>query len=322
MPELSFLDLYETNGELHQKFGTLSVEDLLAQRDMHQGIRAFTRALPGNRLSDGPLSQIATLQSALLRAVNSLAHGFMRDSPLEHYHRYFALDLDRYALRPMAGQGLRDNVDVWLRNLPSHEALVEVKDLDQAAIESTLRELRENIERLQRSYSEAISKMADSNAQLEGASKEITSTMEKPSQTAAKRRADMASRWLTAAQVSEQLGSSAENGSQAATQRRKVGAILGVWVPSERAYRYPNWQFKLDGQPVWQMAEILRLLRENGGMAKTERRTSGWSETEWFLTPHVLLDDRPPAEMLIAEPDRVLKAARTQFEEDNDAGGF
>jgi len=42
---------------------------------------------------------------------------------------------------------------------------------------------------------------------------------------------------------------------------------------------------------------------------------SGWGETEWFLSCHTLLDGRQPAEVLRADPARVLAVAREEFSE-------
>lgn len=142
-----------------------------------------------------------------------------------------------------------------------------------------------------------------------------------PAQAAAWRRQDLARQWLTARQVSSMMGSRAHNASQFATQRRLAGQVLGAWVPSERAYRYPPWQFQESGQPVEHLEKILRLLRKQGRMATRNKRTSGWTEIEWFHTPHALLEGDSPAHVLAADPGRVLAAAEGQFVEDSDAGG-
>lgn len=45
------------------------------------------------------------------------------------------------------------------------------------------------------------------------------------------------------------------------------------------------------------------------------RRTTGWGKVECFLSPHTLLDDAPPAELLIAAPLRVLHTAHLELQE-------
>ena len=70
------------------------------------------------------------------------------------------------------------------------------------------------------------------------------------------------------------------------------------------------------------VAEILRLLRGEGGMAGEDGWSSGWEEVEWFLVPHVLLDGRSPAELLIENTELVPEVATRQFVADSNGGGF
>ncbi|PII15855.1 hypothetical protein CR920_08625 [Stenotrophomonas indicatrix] len=71
------------------------------------------------------------------------------------------------------------------------------------------------------------------------------------------------------------------------------------------------------------MAEILRILREFGPFQQEPaglRRTTGWGEAEWFLSPHALLEGVPPAAVLSATPARVLRAALIEFQADTSMG--
>lgn len=47
---------------------------------------------------------------------------------------------------------------------------------------------------------------------------------------------------------------------------------------------------------------------------------SGWSEVEWLMTPHALLEAQRPVELLSFDPAKVLSAAEVEFIEDRDAG--
>lgn len=321
MPQLSYLDLYEHDGQLHQQSGTLSVDALRSEHareasDRHalmRRIRAFARTSPGDRRGDS-LTQLATLQSALLRAVSSL----LADSIYPKASRPVALtwNMQRRSLKVLAGHDLSENLEVWLRNSPQDETLIEVGDLDQRALEAAAHEMSIYVRQILSSFDElsvetTLTRVSSNRAP------EAT-----PAELAAVRRAELAREWLVASQVSAMLGSEAGNGSQLATQRRLAGQLLGAWVPSERAYRYPPWQFGPDGQPVEPLAEILGILREQGRMAADNRRTSGWKEIEWFLSPHTLLDGEKPADLLTTDPDKVLKIAVEQFVEEDDAGGF
>lgn len=63
-----------------------------------------------------------------------------------------------------------------------------------------------------------------------------------------------------------------------------------------------------------ELQPILSTLRD-GGVTGRGRRASGWHEVEWFLTPHVLLDDRTPADCMPTAPERVLAVVRQEFVE-------
>lgn len=134
---------------------------------------------------------------------------------------------------------------------------------------------------------------------------------------AAAQREALAAAWLSAAQVGASLGAQSGDGAHQASQLRREGGVLGVYVAyPEPCYRYPTWQFQADGQPVDGLDELLKVLREFGPFQREPdglRRTTGWGEAEWFLSPHVLLDGATPATMLSIDPPRVLRAARIEF---------
>lgn len=139
-------------------------------------------------------------------------------------------------------------------------------------------------------------------------------------EAAAARRAELSRDWPTAGQVDEKLS---ETLGARATELRKAGRLLAVYLTEpHHHFRFPSWQFQPDGQPIAQFAEILSILLEFGPYLDQDGRTTGWGETEWFHSPHVLLDDERPCDMLGTEPQRVLDAARVEYIEENDAGGF
>jgi hypothetical protein len=98
--------------------------------------------------------------------------------------------------------------------------------------------------------------------------------------------------------------------------RRAAGAALGVYDDTRDRWCTPSFQF-IGTDLIAQMTEILVLLRKDG-----HRHPSGWGEIEWFLSFHVLLDGRSPAEVLPEDPQTVLEAARVEFLEEDAAGGF
>jgi len=137
---------------------------------------------------------------------------------------------------------------------------------------------------------------------------------------AAAQRELLAEDWPSAAQVSAQLGRNLHTGSLLASDLRREDKLLGVYVTHPLpSYRYPRWQFRPDGQPVDHLSELLEVLREFGPFQREAdglRRSTGWGEVEWFLSPHALLDGATPAATLAVEPLRVLRAARAEFESD------
>ena len=135
---------------------------------------------------------------------------------------------------------------------------------------------------------------------------------------AAAERERLAARYLSSTEVSAMLGRHSKVGRDYVGQMRREGKLLGVYVTHPRAsYRYPDWQFCSNGQLVEEMGYILKVLRDFGPFERELgglRRTTGWGELEWFLSPHALLEGAKPAALLATEPFRVVHAARIEFE--------
>lgn len=316
MPDLSFLDLYEDHGELCQLTGSLTVDELIAQQTgahrpadaaAMRTIRAF--GLTEHRSRHGEsLAKVVLLQSAALQVLQSWL-GSRERGQAQPDTLYFTWAPRRHAPRRLFGQNLAETVAAWVRTADIRETLVEVPAVEPEALEEMVREMRESLAQLQESVAAAPAPAEAAQARQQAVSAD----------PAAVRRRELAQDWPKAAEVSRQLGSTAENGSHRANQLRRDGQLLGVWLPHEQAYRFPDWQFGADGAPVPGLAELLTLLRGPGGMDTVERRTSGWGEVEWFLTPHALLDGETPADVLRHDPERVLAAAREEFQESADA---
>lgn len=137
---------------------------------------------------------------------------------------------------------------------------------------------------------------------------------------AAAQRETLAAKWLSAVQVTARLDSEPGRGCHRASELRRQGKLLGVYTTqSPLRYRYPTWQFRPDGRPVEHLAEILAVLRDFGPFQRETdglRRSTGWGEAEWFLSPHAQLCGATPAAMLSADPARVLHAVKCEFGED------
>jgi hypothetical protein len=124
------------------------------------------------------------------------------------------------------------------------------------------------------------------------------------SPASADRRRAIARGWLADAEVKATLQSA-----ESPSELRNQGRLLGVWVVSEFKYRYPSFQFD-DGKVHPAVQELLNILPKGNG--------SGWSQAEWFYSPHALLG-RPPAEIMGTDPDRVIEAARREYCPDADS---
>jgi len=130
-------------------------------------------------------------------------------------------------------------------------------------------------------------------------------------------RAELARGWLDSATLATHLHSQAKNKSQLASRYRKQGRLLGVWDRPRKRYLYPPWQIK-NGQPLHQVKDLLALIRGAHGIAG-DWDTSGWEEAGWFYAPLRLLEGKRPADLMASDADRVLDAARREFQDGPDA---
>lgn len=129
---------------------------------------------------------------------------------------------------------------------------------------------------------------------------------------AATRRLEISKQWPTVEEV-KGLHPSIKNVAFLVKERQ----LLAVYCEGEGRYKFPKWQFDVDGQPSPYLKSILTVLRDLGPFAEVDGRTTGWGEVEWFLSRHALLDGLPPSEMLSLDPLRVLSAAQEEFSTSN-----
>jgi hypothetical protein len=104
----------------------------------------------------------------------------------------------------------------------------------------------------------------------------------------------------SSAELAEYSGSRARNRAALAGGWRKAGRVFAVSVSGQ--LRFPLFQFDRAGKPKPQLAEVVRPLEQNG--------LSGWELALWFAGASERLDGKRPLDVLDAEPDRVLTAAR------------
>lgn len=123
----------------------------------------------------------------------------------------------------------------------------------------------------------------------------------------ARHRAELVKDYLLEADVLAKLNVDRE----ALTTLRTAHKILAVWHAPENRYLYPPFQFN-EADVISEVAPLLAYLHNVSS-------GSGWSEIEWFVTPHALLGAQTPAEVLPCDPASVLDAATIEFSEDREA---
>lgn len=120
------------------------------------------------------------------------------------------------------------------------------------------------------------------------------------------KREDLLSRgWPTSAEVGGRLG--ATSPAEFATTLRMSGHLLGAWSAKDHTFVYPACQFDTDGRPLQVIHELLATLPASGD-------EGGWRRTFWLYGPRECLNGMTPAELMGAEPARVLALARNEFD--------
>lgn len=322
MPEFTYIELEAgTNGTLLQDRGTLTEQQLLNEessmrttvaRGWVNRIRLMTPFTPVAG-DDAVPANDDRLHQALAEWLSTSEAQTRFHAPAPLLVRWH-----RGRLKALSGQTRAESLDVWLRNAPLGDVLIEVKVSNPEAISAARDTIKKYLGSLLFRTRKKSGVIRDRKGVYIHLRREAALTPDRlpTEQAASAKRTALASDWPTAAQVSQSLGSTAENGSQYATKLRREGKLLGVYMVSpHHHYRFPLWQFGLNGQPVDQFAEILSVLREQGPFLDSSRRTTGWGEVEWFISPHVLLNDATPAEQLANDPTKVLAAAQAEFGE-------
>ncbi|WP_414486994.1 hypothetical protein [Stenotrophomonas maltophilia] len=333
MSTLAVLELTEApNGDLLERLLVTNEKEAVSNRlgsTTGQSARLRVFAQIASELTGVPSSVRARLdQAALVGFSTTLAQSRSGKSRgISHIpSATFTVLRHHDQLQVLQSESLAESLDVWQRNAGAEDVLIE---FSEPLVRTSIAGREQNRERFYEHLRSVLSARVQPRSVGPAPPRPTavghdeyagrTSAAQRVLDDAAAQRKALASQWLTAAQVSADWGSQATNVSHRASQLRRDGKLLGVYVTDPApSYRYPTWQFFRPGEPVYVLPEILRVLREYGPFERESeglRRTTGWGEVEWFLTPHALLDGATPADMLATDPDRVLQAVRTEFED-------
>jgi len=113
-------------------------------------------------------------------------------------------------------------------------------------------------------------------------------------------------RWIDAPAVHVQQGgkSDSQGINNTASRLRRRGELLGAW--NGREFLHPTFQFQPDtGRLMPEMKALLDFLPKD---------RSGWRQALWLFQRHAQLHGKRPADVFQKNPDSVIKAARSDFE--------
>lgn len=113
-------------------------------------------------------------------------------------------------------------------------------------------------------------------------------------------------KWIDAPAVHLQQGGKADSQgiNNTASRLRRRGELLGAW--NGREYMHPTFQFHPDtGLLMSEMKTLLSVLPKD---------RSGWRQALWLFQRHAQLEGARPADVFSKNPDRVIQAARSDFE--------
>jgi hypothetical protein len=124
----------------------------------------------------------------------------------------------------------------------------------------------------------------------------------------------LARNWPSSEEVAAANGVDSLNHASWTRRLREEGKLLGVWSAQEQAYRYPTFQFLLNGALNPRAQELLRALATNDDF-RTSVDTGGWRRAFWLYGATLLVtgpDGNPqvPAEVFAQDPESVINAAQ------------
>jgi len=117
-------------------------------------------------------------------------------------------------------------------------------------------------------------------------------------------------KWIDAPAVHIQQGGKADSQgiNNTASRLRRGGELLGAW--NGREFLHPIFQFQPDtGRLMPEMKTLLSILPKD---------RSGWRQVLWLFQRHGQLEGKRPADVFLKDPDAVIKAARSDFEIDDE----
>ena len=117
-------------------------------------------------------------------------------------------------------------------------------------------------------------------------------------------------KWIDAPAVHVQQGGrpDSQGVNNTASRLRRGGELLGAW--NGREFLHPTFQFQPDtGRLMPEMKTLLSILPKD---------RSGWRQALWLFQRHGQLEGQRPADVFQRNPESVIKAARSDFEIDDE----
>lgn len=117
-------------------------------------------------------------------------------------------------------------------------------------------------------------------------------------------------KWIDAPTVHVQQGGRADSQgiNNTASRLRRGGELLGAW--NGREFLHPTFQFQPDtGRLMPEMKTLLSILPKD---------RSGWRQALWLFQRHGQLEGQRPADVFQKNPESVIRAARSDFEIDDE----
>jgi hypothetical protein len=295
MSFFSYVEVAETANRPVVEVGTADSREVAAPRKPG-GARLRIYAQEDRHQEKSTFAAFSLIHSRLQRLVtpDSPARISLTQQLEDPAHRsYFSVLLPAFReVVPVSIKSWQD-LESWTLHISANTLLLEA-DGTRAEIQKLLDDVRVDLR-------ESAIALADAEAPAEAA-------IDDSRQAAIDFRNQLlAKKWPDGKRVAELAGAQiGTNPNQYAARLRSQGWLFGVWSTQDRSYIHPDFQFDRLGMVRPEIADLLTILPD-----KDDR--GGWQRAFWLYSPHALLEGKTPADVFVAQPERVIEVARREF---------